>query len=198
MGDHKTALRAELRAARRARGPRPDEGPALAARVLALPEVGSATTVAAYVAGPLEPATAVLVERLLARGMRVLLPVVLPDLDLDWAADDGARRPGTGPGALEPGGPRLGPAAVAGAQVVVVPALAVDRRGRRLGQGGGSYDRALARVAAGALVVALVHDDELVEQPVPVQPHDRPVDVVVTPTRTLRVSPPVSPPVSPV
>ena len=184
----KAALRAGLRAARRALGARPDEGPALAARVLALPEVGTATTVAAYVAGPLEPATAVLVEQLRARGVRVLLPVVLPDLDLDWALDDGARRPGAGHGVLEPGGPRLGPAAVTGAQVVVVPALATDRCGRRLGQGGGSYDRALARVGAGALVVALVHDGELLDEPVPVQAHDRAVHVVVTPTTTLRVS----------
>ena len=187
--DPKAALRADLRAARRARSGRPDEGRALAARVLALPEFASATTVAAYVAGPLEPATAVLVERLRARGVRVLLPVVLPDLDLDWAPDDGARRPGAGPGALEPGGPRLGPAALASAGAVVVPALAADRCGHRLGQGGGSYDRALARVGAGTLVVALVHDGELLEQPVPVQSHDRPVDVVITPTRTLRVSP---------
>ncbi|MBC7640050.1 MAG: 5-formyltetrahydrofolate cyclo-ligase [Rhodoferax sp.] len=184
----KAALRAGLRAARRALGARPDEGPAPAARVLALPEVSAASTVAAYVAGPLEPATAVLVEQLRARGVRVLLPVVLPDLDLDWALDDGARRPGAGHGALEPGGPRLGPAAVTGAQVVVVPALAADRCGRRLGQGGGSYDRALARVGAGALVVALVHDGELLDEPVPVQAHDRVVHVVVTPTATLRVS----------
>ncbi len=193
QADPKASLRARLRAARRALGARPDEGPALAARVLALPEVVAATTVAAYVAGPLEPSTDVLVQGLRARGVRVLLPVVLPYLDLDWALDDGGRRPGAGPGALEPGGPRLGAAAVADAQVVVVPALAADRCGRRLGQGGGSYDRALARVGADALVVALVHDGELLDEPVPVQAHDRPVHVVVTPTVTVRVSPPVSP-----
>ena len=185
----KAALRAGLRAARRALGARPDEGPALAARVLALPEVSAATTVAAYVAGPLEPATAVLVEQLRTRGVRVLLPVVLPDLDLDWALDDGSRHAGPGLGILEPGGPRLGRGAIAGADVVHVPALAVDFRGARLGQGGGCYDRALARARADVLVVALLHDDELLTKPVPTDEHDRPVGAAVTPLRVVRFGP---------
>jgi 5-formyltetrahydrofolate cyclo-ligase len=119
----------------------------------------------------------------------VLLPVVLPDRDLDWAVDDGTRAAGALAGVLEPGGPRLGPAAVADADVVVVPALAVDTGGRRLGQGGGSYDRALARVGAGALVVALLHDEELLDgEQVPVSAHDVPVHAVVTPRRTVRLT----------
>ncbi|PSK58900.1 5-formyltetrahydrofolate cyclo-ligase [Micromonospora sp. MH33] len=69
---------------------------------------------------------------------------------------------------------------MAGADLVVVPALAVDRRGYRLGRGGGSYDRALARVPATVPTVALLHDGELVEV-VPAQPHDRPVRFVITP-----------------
>ena len=58
-------------------------------------------------------------------------------------------------------------------------ALAEDRAGRRLGQGGGSYDRALER--AGARVVAIVFDDEVLDEPIPVEPHDRPVAGVLTP-----------------
>ncbi|TDB95060.1 5-formyltetrahydrofolate cyclo-ligase, partial [Micromonospora fluostatini] len=80
----------------------------------------------------------------------------------------------------EPAGPRLGVTAIAGADLVVVPALAVDRRGLRLGRGGGSYDRALARVPATVPTVALLHDGELVGS-LPAQPHDRPVRAVVTP-----------------
>jgi 5-formyltetrahydrofolate cyclo-ligase len=87
----------------------------------------------------------------------------------------------------EPAGRRLGPDAIARADVLVVPALAVDRAGRRLGQGGGSFDRALARARPDALVVALVHDDEVSSGPLPVEPHDRAVDVVVTPERVLAV-----------
>ena len=186
----KVALRQALRTARRTRPPDAvvADGEALCERVCALPEVRSATRLAAYVAGAREPSTRALLDRWRAEGRTVLLPVVLADLDLDWAVDDAAHRPGLLPGVHEPTGERLGVDAVATADVVVVPALAVDRAGHRLGQGGGSYDRALARVPASALVVALVHPDELLDQPVPTQPHDRPVDVVVTADAVWRVS----------
>ena len=137
----------------------------------------------------------------------LLLPVLCPDLDLDWAAypdrlappdrsAEGARRGGrpggpavplvpAGRGLREPVGPRLGPAAIAAAELVVVPAVAVDGRGFRLGRGGGSYDRALARVGVGVPVVALLHDGELVDT-VPAEPHDRPVTAVITPSLGFR------------
>ncbi|SBT54421.1 5-formyltetrahydrofolate cyclo-ligase [Micromonospora narathiwatensis] len=126
----------------------------------------------------------------------LLLPVLRDDLDLDWAAYAGtASLRAAGRGLREPTGPRLGRSAVATAELVIVPALAVDHRGRRLGRGGGSYDRVLARVPAAALTVALLHDGELVEA-VPAQPHDRPVRAVITPAgrlRTLPVVPGVEP-----
>ncbi|HEX5541709.1 MAG TPA: 5-formyltetrahydrofolate cyclo-ligase [Micromonospora sp.] len=116
----------------------------------------------------------------LAGAGELLLPVLRADLDLDWAAYPG---PGalvaTGRGMREPAGKRWGVEAVAAAELVVVPALAVDQRGIRLGRGGGSYDRALARVGAGTLTVALLHDGELVES-LPAEAHDRPVDAVIT------------------
>lgn len=117
---------------------------------------------------------------------QLLLPVLRPDLDLDWARYDG---PGSlvaaGRGLREPRTGRLGTSAVADADLVVVPALAVDRAGSRLGRGGGSYDRALARVDAAVLTVALLHDGELLET-VPADRHDRPVRAVVTPTGGVR------------
>lgn len=117
---------------------------------------------------------------------QLLLPVLRPDLDLDWAPYDG---PGSlvaaGRGLREPRTGRLGTSAVADADLVVVPALAVDRAGSRLGRGGGSYDRALARVDAAVLTVALLHDGELLET-VPADRHDRPVRAVVTPTGGVR------------
>ncbi|MGC5018648.1 5-formyltetrahydrofolate cyclo-ligase [Micromonospora sp. DT47] len=122
----------------------------------------------------------------LPAGAELLLPVLRDDLDLDWAGYAG---PGSlvaaGRGLREPDGPRRGREAVAGAELLVVPALAVDRLGRRLGRGGGSYDRALARVPASALTVALLHDGELVEA-LPAEPHDCPVRAVVTPSDGLR------------
>jgi 5-formyltetrahydrofolate cyclo-ligase len=133
--------------------------------------------VAAYVSGGTEPGTRALLEAL----PDVLLPVLLPDGDLDWARYDGALVPGRR-GLLEPPGPRLGPAAVAACPVVVVPALSVDRRGTRLGRGGGSYDRALTRTTG--RVLAALHDGELVAR-LPAEPHDRPVHAVVLPGRGL-------------
>jgi 5-formyltetrahydrofolate cyclo-ligase len=120
---------------------------------------------------------------------RVLLPVVLPDLDLDWAAYHGPYSLTPGPhGLREPSGRRLGPDSISTAQMVVVPAVAVDARGVRLGRGGGSYDRALARVAPDTLVVALLHDGEVVEE-LPYEPHDRRVDAVITPSGGLVMLP---------
>lgn len=118
-----------------------------------------------------------------------LLPVLLPDRDLSWARYDGELVPGRR-GLLEPPGPRLGVEAVAGCDLVLVPALLVDREGHRLGRGGGSYDRALARAAG--LTVALLHDDELVDA-VPHEPHDVPVRAVVTRTTGLLVLRPNGP-----
>lgn len=108
-----------------------------------------------------------------------LLPVLLPDRDLDWAVFDGSLTEGH---PQEPTGPRLGVEAVASCDLVLVPALLVDRHGHRLGKGGGSYDRALAR--ATGLTVALLHDGELVDE-VPAEAHDVPVRAVVTPSEGL-------------
>jgi len=153
----------------------------IAGHLLAAPELRRAATVAAYVSVATEPGTGPLIEELAAAGKRVLLPVLLPDGDLDWAAYDGpASLAPARLGLLEPAGPRLGPGAVATADVVLVPALAVDRSGMRLGRGGGSYDRALARVPVGTFVCALLYDDELVDE-VPRAGHDRAVTAVVTP-----------------
>lgn len=167
-------------------------GTALACRALELPEIAKAATVAAYVSMGSEPGTRALREALRARGVRVLLPVLRADNDLDWGEDEGpdrltpARR-----GLLEPEGPRLGPEAVTRADVVLLPGLAVDRRGMRLGRGGGSYDRVLARLAeAGAdpALVVLLYDGELLDE-VPEEGHDRPVHAAVTPSGLHRFTP---------
>jgi 5-formyltetrahydrofolate cyclo-ligase len=132
-----------------------------------------ATRVAGYVAVGHEPATAAA----LAGRDDVLLPVLLPNGDLDWAA--GPDVAPAGRGLFEPTGPRLGPDAIASCDVVLVPALAVDRDGNRLGRGGGSYDRALRR--ATGLTVAILYDDEFLAS-IPVGPHDVPVAAVATPS----------------
>jgi 5-formyltetrahydrofolate cyclo-ligase len=140
-----------------------------------------APTVAGYLSIGTEPPTPALLDSLRSRGVRVLAPVLDDDLDLDWAEYDGPGHLAAGPRGLRaPTGPRLGPGAVTGADLVLVPALAVDVRGTRLGRGGGSYDRALVRVPAGRPVVALLYDGEVLAE-VPALPHDRPVTAVITP-----------------
>ncbi|MFI5477665.1 5-formyltetrahydrofolate cyclo-ligase [Streptomyces rubiginosohelvolus] len=161
----------------------------LADAALHLPELADARTVAAYVSVGREPGTRALLEALRGRGVRVLLPVLLADNDLDWAVYEGpAHLLPAGRGLLEPDGPRLGPDAVLAADAVLLPGLAVDGSGMRLGRGGGSYDRALARLtAAGAhpSLVVLLYENEVVAR-VPVEPHDHPVDAVVTPAGARR------------
>jgi len=183
----KTALREQLMARRRSLAPADLEraARALAGQVVGLPEVRLGVRVAAYVSVGSEPSTSPLLATLAEQGV-VLLPVLLDDGDLDWAAyagDEHLERAGRG--LRQPTAPRQGVHAVATADVVLVPGLAVSSRGDRLGRGGGSYDRALARVPAGTPVVCLLHDGEL-DQPVPVEAHDRRVTTAVTPSRVVR------------
>jgi 5-formyltetrahydrofolate cyclo-ligase len=125
-----------------------------------------------------EPSTRRLLDDLTAAGVRVLLPVVDGER-LDWAAYTGAGDLTAGRlGIAEPTGPRLSPRALADAELVIVPALAVDRAGIRLGRGGGYYDRALADVTTST--VAIVYDTELLDH-VPAEPHDHRIDAVLRP-----------------
>ncbi len=182
MSAAKSALRRQILAARQ-RQPASQgtvEAAGIASAAMAWEPVRASSTVTAYVSVGTEPATGLLLEALIAAGKRVLLPVLLPNLDLDWAEYTGpdalapARR-----GLLEPSGERLGVGAVAMADVVLAPGLAVSPAGDRLGQGGGCYDRALARVRPGTPVAVVLHEDE-VGLAVPTAAHDVRVGFVVT------------------
>lgn len=181
-GVAKTALRDQVLASRRRRPL--EAAAAFAAGVgevaLAWDAVRRAATVAAYVSVGSEPGTGLLLDALVAAGKRVVVPVLQPDNDLDWAAYTGAagvvaaRR-----GLLEPTGARLGCDAIGLADVVLVPGVAVSLTGDRLGRGGGSYDRALARVTPGTPVAVVLYDDE-VGLAVPTDPHDVRVGFALT------------------
>ncbi len=140
-----------------------------------------AGAVAAYISVGTEPGTRGLVYALWKQGTYVLLPLLRPDGDLDWASYEGPDSLAPGPhGLLEPTEPPRGVAAITSADLVIVPALAADRGGNRLGRGGGSYDRALSRVGPAVLTVALLYDGELLDQ-IPAGQHDQPVRVVAQP-----------------
>jgi len=107
--------------------------------------------------------------------------VLRDDYDLDWASYEGPDSLAPGPhGLLEPTEPRRGVAGISSADLVIVPALAADPRGHRLGRGGGSYDRALTRVGAAVPTIALLYDSELLDE-VPAGPHDQRVRAVAQP-----------------
>ena len=152
-------------------------------------EVSSGSTICAYVPVGTEPGSIEMLDVLLRRAIRVLLPAARTTADdtprpLRW----GEYRPGgliRGPwGLLEPPEPWLAESALADAAVVLVPALAVDHRGVRLGRGRGFYDRSLAGRGPRARLIAVVRDDELVDA-LPADPHDVRMTHALTPERGL-------------
>jgi 5-formyltetrahydrofolate cyclo-ligase len=184
-GPTKTELRAEILLARRTLGPQlhDAEAHALCGHLPAF--IGGGETVCAYVPIGSEPGSDQLIDSLLRRGVRVLLPVARDDgaglpVPLQW----GEYRPGglvrARFGLREPAEPWLPADTIAAATVVLVPSLAVDRAGVRLGRGAGFYDRSLPLAAPTARLVAVVRDDELVDR-LPAEPHDVRMTHALTP-----------------
>jgi 5-formyltetrahydrofolate cyclo-ligase len=164
---------------RRARRPAAERS-AFADRLARWTPPESTRRVSCYVGVGDEPDTGPLIAALRREGIEVLLPITLADFSLDWAlytGDDDLVDASYG--LKEPAGARLGVAALAEVDVVLVPALSVDTEGRRLGQGAGCYDRALQHVPASTPVLAVVFDDDRLSDPLPEEPHDRRVDGVI-------------------
>jgi 5-formyltetrahydrofolate cyclo-ligase len=185
----KAVLRQQLVAARRCVA---DDVRGAEARLLSdhlEPLITSGITVCAYVPVGTEPGSTEMLDMVLRRSGRVLLPVARSTakdepLPLRW----GEYRPGAlipGPwGLFEPPEPLLPETALAQASLVLVPALAVDRRGVRLGRGRGFYDRSLGRHDPRARLIAMVRDAEFVDE-LPAEPHDVPMTHALTPNRGL-------------
>lgn len=147
--------------------------------------VGPDRTVAAYVSMGTEIDLRPLLGALLASGSRVIVPRLGSGLDVGWSelrsiaalTSPGAGRPS------EPMGERtLGPEALSQADLIILPALAVNvDDGTRLGRGGGWYDRALAHASSAAPVIAVCWPWEATHDPLPREAHDVPVDAALTP-----------------
>ena len=206
----KTTLRAEIRSRRRARragmptleapvtsefSPSPipvrnrAEAEGIAHQIRALTSsMGEVTLPALFVPTPLEP------DMSLTLGLfeHALLPVLLDEAGAPlgeprWGLWEAGRALVTlGRPPAQPDGEARGAESLKEADLIVIPALAASADGTRLGQGGGWYDRALMHRSPGVPVVAVIFDDEVLEAGViPAEPHDVPVDAIVTPTRTI-------------
>lgn len=137
-------------------------------------------TVALYAARGGEPGTRELIDGLVGLGWRVLLPVLRRNVDWATFTGWGETRPGWAD-IPEPTGHRLGAGALAEADLILVSSLLIGRDGSRLGTGGGWYDRALPHRNSAASLIAIGRDAELVAT-LPQEPHDVPVEGVVTET----------------
>jgi 5-formyltetrahydrofolate cyclo-ligase len=195
VGVAKARLRQQLIAARDALGQesRVTQARAITEGLLDWPPVRDlppGSTVAAFVGVGTEPSTAGLLAELARQGQRVLLPRWRPGTaGIAWVLYTGVDDLAPGPaGLLEPTGDDLGPDALSRAAVIVVPALAVDRAGNRLGRGAGAYDAALRRAARHARTCALLYTGELVDE-LPVETHDRPVSAAALPDRVVELGP---------
>ena len=183
----KDELRSQVLRSRQERGP---EQRLLVADAVAKHLLAEAFTqvdrIACHLSMGTEPGTGPLITGLLKRGVDLIVPVTRAvDHALEWVVfDPAAPLRLSSIGVPEPDGPRLGPEAVSDAGLVIVPAMAVDHDGNRLGRGAGYYDRALASVTAP--VCAVVHANELMES-VPHDDHDVTVQMAVTEAGLFRV-----------
>lgn len=186
MDDEKNSLRTRLLAAREAVGPLGDASDAVARRLRSLPELAAVRTVVGYAATSREVSIDAALGELISAGVVVCLPWVdgrnlgigaVADLEQDLA-------PGWR-GVREPRPDRRRPLRPNAVDVVIAPGVGFDRSGNRLGYGGGHFDRLLGKLRRDAVVIGVALDEQVVTS-IPVEPHDRPVDVVVTPTTTIR------------
>lgn len=178
----KAQLRVHVRALRRAitAEQRERDAALLAERLVGLPEISQAKLVLAYGANAEEVDPEPALRRLRAAGVRVAYPRVAGDtLDLHEVDHYSDLVPGSF-GINEPRAeaPRVDASSI---EAVLVPAVAFDKEGYRVGYGGGFYDRFLDRLPPDTPRIGIAFDEQIVDA-VPHEPHDRRVQVVVTPT----------------
>lgn len=184
--EQKRMLRTRLSALRAAGDDLSGASAAVCRRLDRLPELAGAGVVLGYAATPREVSIEAALRRLLAAGTTVCLPWVQgAELGMGAVADLHADVEPGWRGVSEPALDRRRPVRASMLDVVIAPGLGFDLHGNRLGYGGGHFDRLLARLRRGAVVVGVALDFQIVDE-LPVEEHDRPVAVVVTPTRTLR------------
>ncbi|QDU25362.1 putative 5-formyltetrahydrofolate cyclo-ligase [Anatilimnocola aggregata] len=188
----KQRFRQQARARRAAIDRRAERSAAIAARLMAIPLWAAAQVVSIYVSFRDEVETQLLIEAARASGKQVAIPLCLPDKTLAMIS----LLPGD---ELVPGSfGILEPARAAGTNerrvtasqaldIIVIPGLAFDRSCQRMGYGMGHYDRYLPLLRGDCVKVGLAYDAQMVDQ-LPTEPHDSPMDVVVTESELIRSS----------
>ena len=171
----KAQLRSKILASRVGR--EPATGP-LTANLLELVSRLKAKSVATYISFGTEPSTTAFISALLNNGIEVLVPKVLQDGTLSWFKWDGVSAVTSNLGMLEPDASKLTQVSVSHAELLIIPSLAVDRSGNRLGRGKGFFDRELEQLGSNR-VYAVCFEDEFLES-LPSEVHDQRVSGVVT------------------
>lgn len=180
----KRTLRRQMRADRQLKS-----APESWIHILDCDEIKASEIVATYISYEHEPQTGDINMALIAAGKKLLLPKLLPDKDLDWILWNGDQKN------LQRNGKILEPIGEKFTQefeidAVIVPALCIDRHGSRLGQGGGSYDRALARLdSQRCWKIGLIRSEELIGEKIPTDVHDQKLDAAATPDLIARFTP---------
>jgi 5-formyltetrahydrofolate cyclo-ligase len=182
----KRALRAELRERRRIMTTleRSAAAEGLFTQLVELIKRFDAARIACYLSTGDEPTTRAFLDWAHQHNITAILPVSREDGLMDWVPYAPGSESLDAAGMPAPVGETLGPIALAEVDIIFVPAAGVSREGMRLGWGRGYYDRALGSLNNAAPVYAVVYDHEVLEE-VPSEPHDQPVDAVVTPTRSM-------------
>ncbi len=145
-------------------------------------EFASARTIASYLSYGTEPSTGDLNEEIIKSGRTLFLPRVLKDNDLEWVAWDGKTSSLSKKGKIqEPTGSATTEPEI---DLIIIPTLCADRSGTRLGQGGGSYDRALPKLSAWR--IGLIYAGELSNTEIPNEAHDVKLNAVATPDLIVR------------
>lgn len=191
IADAKRALRADLRERRQmlSTAQRDAAARGVAAQLDALVARLGARSISCFLSTTTEPGTREFVEGAVARGIRVLLPITRTDGLLDWAVATTDLDITEGMfGLPEPVGELLGPIAVDDVDLLIIPAAAVDLSGMRLGWGRGFFDKTIGSMERCPPVYAVAYDSEILDE-LPSDVHDQRVTGVVTPTRTLVLSP---------
>ena len=150
--------------------------------LLSSAEVSNAKVIASYNSYGDEPNTEGLNQELIKLGKVLVLPRLLSDMDLEWVVWDGdVKNLRKSRNFHEPIGEPIDKNLI---DLVIVPTLHINLSGYRLGQGGGSYDRALPKLRA--LRVGLIYSGEITDEEMFVEPHDQKLDLAATPEIIIR------------